>query len=186
MFSLRAPLGALALAIFVGLGTVAGIGVAQATDELNIKDGYMAHGYDVVAYFTDGKAVLGDDQYTTEYDGAKYRFASAGNRDKFKADPDKYAPQYGGYCAFGTAMGRKFDGDPTAWYIVDGKLYLNLNKDIQKKWLENPAGFIRGANHNWPTIASLPDATLEKNPPAGLTQGPQEASGTLSYPKQAP
>jgi YHS domain-containing protein len=173
MFSLRAPLGALVLAIFVGLGTVAGIGVAQATDELNIKDGYMAHGYDVVAYFTDGKAVLGDDQYTTEYDGAKYRFASAGNRDKFKADPDKYAPQYGGYCAFGTAMGRKFDGDPTAWKIVDGKLYLNLNKDIQKKWLENVPGFIRGANHNWPTIASLPDATLEKNPPAGLTQGPQ-------------
>jgi YHS domain-containing protein len=173
MFSLRAPLGAIVLAILVGLGTVAGTGVAQATDELNIKDGYMAHGYDVVAYFTDGNAVVGNDQYTAEYDGAKYRFASADNRDKFQANPDKYAPQLGGYCAFGTAMGRKFDGDPTAWKIVDGKLYLNLNKDIQKKWLENPAGFIRGANHNWPVIASVPDATLEKNPPAGLTQGPQ-------------
>jgi YHS domain-containing protein len=72
----------------------------------------MAHGYDVVAYFTDGNAVVGNDQYTAEYDGAKYRFASADNRDKFQANPDKYAPQFGGYCAFGTAMGRKFDGDP--------------------------------------------------------------------------
>ena len=162
----------LALAITVGLGVVlAAAAGAEAATEVNVNDGYAVHGYDVVAYFTRGEPTKGDDRFSFEYLGATYRFTSAGNRDRFAADPAAYAPQYGGYCAFGTAMGRKFDGDPHAWRIIDGKLYLNVNKTVQARWLTDTAGFIRGANHNWPLIAGLSDTRLAANPPQGLTQG---------------
>lgn len=147
--------------------------VAKAETEVNIVKGYAVHGYDVVAYFTKGKPVAGDDRYTAEHDGATYRFSSAEHRDTFTSDPAAYAPQYGGYCAFGTAMGRKFDGDPNAWAIVDNKLYLNLNKEIQARWKENVPGFIKGAENNWPLIRSVADASLEAAPPAGVTLGAQ-------------
>ena len=147
--------------------------VVSAAQEVNIVDGYAVHGYDVVAYFSEGGPVAGSDSYTASYGGARYRFASAANRDRFVADPAKYAPQYGGFCAFGTGMGRKFDGDPAAWAVVNGKLYLNLNKDVQAKWKENVPGFIKGAEHNWPLIRELADAQLEAAPPAGVTLGAQ-------------
>ncbi|GAB4373198.1 MAG: hypothetical protein Kow00114_35090 [Kiloniellaceae bacterium] len=147
--------------------------VAAAAQEVNVVDGYAVHGYDVVAYFTEGKPVPGNDRFTAEYDGATYRFASAAHRDAFAAAPARYAPQYGGFCAFGTAMGRKFDGDPTAWAIVDDKLYLNLNADVQSKWKQNVPGFLKGANNNWPIIRSLADAQLEVAAPAGVTLGAQ-------------
>ena len=148
-------------------------GLATAETEVNIVEGYAVHGYDVVAYFTQGKPVVGSDQFTADYEGATYRFASAEHRDTFTADPAQYAPQYGGYCAFGTAMGRKFDGDPNAWAVVDGKLYLNLNKDIQARWKKDVPGFIRGAENNWPLIRSVADASLEASAPAGVTIGAQ-------------
>ena len=148
-------------------------GLATAETEVNIVEGYAVHGYDVVAYFTQGKPVAGDDRFTAQYEGATYRFASAEHRDSFIADPAQYAPQYGGYCAFGTAMGRKFDGDPNAWAVVDGKLYLNLNKNIQARWKKDVPGFIRGAENNWPLIRSVADASLEASPPAGVTIGAQ-------------
>ncbi len=165
-------LGKLATAAVFAVGSlVLGTGLAQAAEEVNIKDGYAVHGYDVVAYFTDGAPTEGDSQYVAEYEGAEYRFANVDNLEAFKADPAKFAPQYGGYCAFGTAMGRKFDGDPHAWRIVDGKLFLNLNKDIQERWLADTDGFIRGADHNWPIIVNLSDSDLENNPPESLTAG---------------
>ena len=148
-------------------------GLATAETEVNIVEGYAVHGYDVVAYFTQGKPVVGSDQFTADYEGATYRFASAEHRETFTADPAQYAPQYGGYCAFGTAMGRKFDGDPNAWAVVDGKLYLNLNKDIQARWKKDVPGFIRGAENNWPLIRSVADASLEASAPAGVTIGAQ-------------
>ena len=160
----------LALMLAVG-GAAAAASAAQPVGEVNVNGGYAVHGYDVVAYFTAGQPAEGDDRYTAEYEGAQYRFASAEHRDTFKQDPAKYAPQYGGFCAFGTSVGRKFDGDPHAWRIVDGKLYLNLNKSIQAKWLQDTAGYIRGADNNWPIIAGVPDAELEANPPEGLTLG---------------
>ena len=146
---------------------------AYAVDEVNITQGLAVHGYDVVAYFTEGKPVEGKAGYTATHDGATYRFSSAENRDKFAANPAAYAPQYGGYCAFGTAMGRKFDGDPQAWHIKDGKLYLNLNKKVQERWKTDIPGFIRGADNNWPIIETVADADLEANPPEGLTAGAQ-------------
>ena len=162
----------LAFALVLGLGAVfTASSDAQAVQEVNVNDGYAVHGYDVVAYFTVGQPTEGDDQFTAEYQGTQYRFASAGNRDRFKSDPAAFAPQFGGYCAFGASVGRKFDGDPNAWRVIDGKLFLNLNKQIQARWLKDTAGFIRGANHNWPIIANLPDAELESNPPEGITLG---------------
>jgi hypothetical protein len=84
--------------------------------------------------------------------GAKWFFATAANRDLFESDPEKYAPQYGGYCAYAVAMGKTADIDPNAWKIVDGKLYLNYNQEIQVKWLEDVPGYIQKADMNWPGV----------------------------------
>ena len=170
--SLETKIRTIVLALSVGLAAVfATAPGAQAAPHVNINDGYAVHGYDVVAYFTVGQPTNGDDRFTAVHDSARYRFASADHRDRFVADPSVYAPQYGGFCAFGTSVGRKFDGDPHAWRIVDGKLYLNLNKTVQSQWLKDPHGYIRGAEHNWPIIAGLTDAQLEAGPPEGLTLG---------------
>ncbi len=118
-------------------------------------------GYDPVAYFTQKAPTKGSDNFTATYKNAIYQFSSAKNRDLFRASPAKYAPQFGGFCAFGVTKGRKFDTDPTAWRVVDGKLYLNLNKDVQKVWLKDVPGYITNANQTWPTIKSFTDSALE-------------------------
>lgn len=133
-----------------------------AADEVNVTENDIAvSGYDTVAYFTAGKPTKGKTKYTATHDGAIYQFASSGNRDLFKADPEKYAPQYGGFCAFGVTVNRKFNGDPESWYIADGKLYLNLNKDVQKVWLGDVPGNIEQAEEIWPEIEGSTDAYLE-------------------------
>lgn len=110
-------------------------------------------GYDPVAYFTDHKAVAGSDTITYDWKGVTWRFASAEHRDAFKASPEKYAPQYGGFCSWGVAQGKLFDIDPVnAWKVVDGKLYMNFNTDIEKKWEADIAGFIQKAETNWPKL----------------------------------
>ncbi|MFN1648810.1 YHS domain-containing (seleno)protein [Vibrio rotiferianus] len=124
----------------------ADVGMSVDANDLAIK------GYDPVAYFTDNGAVQGKAEYSATYNNAIYHFANAANREQFKSDPQAYAPQYGGYCAFGVAMGKKFETDPEAWKIEGGKLYLNLDKSVQKRWLEDTQGFIQDANTNWTTI----------------------------------
>ena len=109
-------------------------------------------GHDPVAYFTEGKPVKGSRAFSTEYMGAEFRFASAENLATFKADPEKYAPQYGGYCAWAVAQGSTAKGDADHWSIVDGKLYLNYNKKIQDEWEQNKAEFIDQANTSWPVV----------------------------------
>ena len=106
-------------------------------------------GYDPVAYFTDGQPVKGSKEFSTEYNGATFQFASAANRDTFLADPADYAPQYGGYCAWAMADGKYAKGDAKYWKIVDGKLYLNYNAGIQKKWNADIPGFIEKADTQW-------------------------------------
>jgi len=112
-------------------------------------------GYDPVSYFTMSTPKMGNASYTATYKGGIYRFSNEENRDMFKASPAKYAPQYGGYCAFGVAMEKKFDTDPLAWKIVDNKLYLNLNKDVQKKWLTDVPGYLNLSSENWTDIKSV-------------------------------
>lgn len=109
-------------------------------------------GYDPVAYFTEGTPVKGSNQYSTEWNGAKWYFTSAGNRDRFRADPKKYAPQYGGYCAYAVANGYTASTDPNAWSIVDGKLYLNYSLGVREQWKEDIPGHIARANKNWPGV----------------------------------
>ncbi|WP_300493568.1 YHS domain-containing (seleno)protein [uncultured Methylophaga sp.] len=118
-------------------------------------------GYDPVAYFTNEKPTKGSSDFTATYKNAIYHFSNEQNRDLFRASPAKYTPQFGGFCAFGVTKGRKFDTDPTAWRVVDGKLYLNLNKDVQKVWLADVPGYITNANQTWPTIKSFTDSALE-------------------------
>ncbi|MCZ8502275.1 YHS domain-containing (seleno)protein [Vibrio lentus] len=119
------------------------------------KNDLAIKGYDPVAYFANQGPVKGTSEFTATYKNAIYNFASSENRDEFRANPAAYAPQYGGYCAFGVAMGKKFVTDPLAWKVEDGKLYLNLDKSVQKRWLENTQEFIQDANSNWTTIKTV-------------------------------
>ena len=133
--------------------------VAAAADELNVSKGLVetgkplaVHGYDVVSYFTAGKPTVGSSKFDEVYEGATYRFSSDENLKTFKSNPGKYAPQFGGYCAFGATLNKKFDGDPRSWTVVNDKLYLNLNPDIQEKFSKDVPGFISKAEANWPKI----------------------------------
>lgn len=117
-------------------------------------------GYDTVSYFTDSKPLHGSSQYTATYKNAIYQFSSAENRDTFRANPEYYAPQYGGFCAMGVALEKKLTVDPTAWKIVENKLYLNLNKAVQKKWLSDVPGNLETSEHNWPEIKNQNAAAL--------------------------
>ena len=117
-----------------------------------IVKGVAVGGYDPVAYFTAGKPVRGSKALTHEYKGVTWRFSSDANKQAFVAQPDKYAPQYGGYCAWAASRGYTAKGDPKAWDIVNGKLYLNYNKNVQRTWRKDTAGNIRRANANWPGI----------------------------------
>ena len=163
----QALLAGLALASLLAAPAWADAGVARNVD----ATGLMLRGYDPVAYFTRGAATPGSPDLTAEHEGAVYRFASVEHRDRFLADPAAYVPAYGGFCALGTAMGRKFDGDPELWTVVDGRLFVNVHAAAQQRWQSDQAGFIATADHNWPLIQDLPDATLESSPPAGLRSG---------------
>jgi YHS domain-containing protein len=109
-------------------------------------------GHDPVAYFTAGKPVEGSKEFKATWMGAEYRFASAANRDRFKADPARYAPQYGGYCAWAVSQGYTAPADPTVWKIVDGRLYLNYDAAVGRKWATDIPGHIAKANANWPKV----------------------------------
>jgi YHS domain-containing protein len=134
---------------------------AYGASPVNIDGkGVAIHGYDPVAYFTEGKALKGSPKHSHKAAGATYHFKSAKHREQFAKNPAKYTPQFGGYCAMGTAMGKKLDVDPEAWRIVDGKLYLNLNKDVQTKWLSDLPGHLKQANEKWPDIRDKDPASL--------------------------
>lgn len=125
----------------------------SSTRSVNVDaQGLALQGHDPVAFFTVGKPTPGQAQLTATHEGVTYRFANESNRQTFKQSPQKYAPAFGGFCAMGVALGKKLDVDLNAWRIVDGRLYLNLNKDVQKKWLENVPSHIDQANATWPRI----------------------------------
>ena len=109
-------------------------------------------GYDPVAYFVENAPVKGDKQYTFEWQGANWQFASQANLDTFKSDPVAYAPQYGGYCAWAVANNKLAPIDPSQFAIYEGKLYLNYNASIAEKWLADKDDFITQADANWPDV----------------------------------
>jgi YHS domain-containing protein len=141
---MRAILGTFLLALALGV---------QAQNNVD-PSGLALKGYDPVAYFADGKPVRGKPEFTASHEGATYRFASAASRDAFLAAPGRYAPQYGGYCAYGMASGYKAPIEPDAWTVVDGKLYLNYNQSVRSRWASDVPGYVRKADANWPTVRS--------------------------------
>ncbi|GAB5470223.1 MAG: hypothetical protein Kilf2KO_32530 [Rhodospirillales bacterium] len=142
------------ITLVAGTALAAGPAIAAESKPLvyQTEDNIAIRGYDPVAYFTDGAPVKGDPAYSTEYEGATWIFASAANRDRFAADPTTYAPAYGGWCAYGMSQGGKVPIDPDAWSIVDGTLYLNVNKKVQGWWEADTADFIAKADAYWPEV----------------------------------
>ena len=108
-------------------------------------------GYDTVAYFKQGKPVEGKAEFATQYKGTTWRFASKENLDAFKANPTAYAPQFGGYCAWAVAHNYTASGDPQVWSVVEGKLYLNYDRDVQAQWSKDIPHYIADGNKNWPS-----------------------------------
>ncbi len=112
-------------------------------------------GYDSVSYFTEGAPVKGSSEFKTKWHGATWKFSSQENLDTFKADPEKYAPQYGGHCAWALADGNFYEGDPKVWEIYGGKLYLNYNETVKEKWVQDKDGFITAADIEYPKAVDL-------------------------------
>lgn len=148
---IRHLIAALAITV-VPAAALAPAALAEAPVYTGTFSNTAVQGYDPVAYFTEGAPVKGSKDFTTEYEGAEFRFSTAANRDAFIADPAAYAPQYGGYCAWAIADGKHAKGDANHWSIVDGKLYLNYNGSVQDKWNADRAGFIEKADVQWPEI----------------------------------
>lgn len=131
------------------------VGAAHASGPVHTGwfDNLAVDGYDVVAYFTRGEPVEGSVKYSVEWNGAEWRFASDEHLERFRADPERYAPAYGGFCAYAVAEGSTAAGDPEYWAIHEDRLYLNYNAEIQARWNANREAYVAAANDNWPGVA---------------------------------
>jgi YHS domain-containing protein len=128
-------------------------GAAHAAEPVNTNGSPLAlGGYDVVAYFTEGKPVAGQAAHEAQWNGARWHFASAAHRERFLAEPERFAPRYGGYCAYAVSRGYTAPVAPEAWRIVDGRLYLNYSKDVQKLWEREIPANIKKADTHWPGV----------------------------------
>lgn len=140
-------------AAVAGLLLVAGVTTMAAAQQVNVdRDGLGLKGYDAVAYQAEQRAVQGTASFTATHEGVTYHFSSAANRDTFVAEPDRYLPAYGGFCAFGVSRGYKVKIEPDAFTVVNGRLYLNYDKGVQERWLKDIAGYIAKADSNWTRI----------------------------------
>ncbi len=146
------------LAIFVGaVFATSALAVQQANaaqPQFYSTGSGAIGGHDVVAYFTQGKAVKGSAQHQTRWNGADWRFASAENLEAFLKSPERYVPQYGGYCAYGVSQGYAVKIDPTAFTINNGRLYLNYSRSVSATWRADIPGYVKAANKNWPAVLS--------------------------------
>lgn len=140
------------------LAVVSTPGAALADDVAHSTVG--AGGYDLVSYHIGEKPVPGNGNHLVVHEGVTYLFQNADNKAAFEKAPDRYVPAYGGFCAYGVAVGKKFVGDPNVWEIVDGRLYLNLDNKIKGLWVEDVPGHIEKADTQWERIASVPAAKL--------------------------
>ena len=127
-------------------------GCKHKAAEVYSQSSQAISGYDPLAYFTEGRPVKGSEAFTYKWKDANWYFSSQQNLDSFKNAPEKYAPQYGGYCAYGCSFGRKVSTDPNAWTIVDGKLYLNHSAEVKAKWIKDQKERIDQADKNWPDV----------------------------------
>ncbi len=147
----RSLLAAAGVAVLIASGASAS---AETPKQLNVDaSGLALYGYDPVAYFIDGKPVIGNAGITAAHEGATYRFANASNRDAFAKDPARYLPAYGGFCAYGVTQGYKVKVDPTVFKVVEGRLYLNYNAEVGEKWSSDIPGYIAKAEKIWPELS---------------------------------
>ncbi|MGF6861964.1 hypothetical protein ABIE69_002542 [Rhodobacteraceae bacterium MBR-64] len=128
-------------------GGSAGVGVTIA--RMSTRDGMALGGYDPVAYFDQGRPMVGDVSHRLKWHGAIWQFASADHRQVFEMNPKAYAPEFGGYCAYTVAQGRPFRGEPELWTITDGRLYLNYDTRLQTLWRQDMMRLITEARRNW-------------------------------------
>jgi YHS domain-containing protein len=127
--------------------------VSLSAQRVNVDRHRLAvRGYDVVAYFVEGRAVEGNAAFEHELDGVRYRFASAANRARFIQEPRRFLPQYGGFCAWAVSRGYTADTDPLAWKVVDGRLFLNYDRGVQRKWETDIRGNVAKGDANWPGL----------------------------------
>lgn len=150
-FGSRWTIVAAAIAVFAALSAWVAPPSASA-QSVNARNGVAFDGYDTVAYHLDGKPNKGLTEFKHAWMGVEWRFASARHRDLFVAEPEKYAPQFGGFCAYGVAQGYKVKFDPDAFTIVDGKLYVNYDKSVQATWVKDIPGYIKQADAKWPEL----------------------------------
>jgi len=138
------------------------VSVVQAQEEYNLNaDGFALHGYDPVSYFFDEKPRLGSRNLRLQHDGISYLFDSRENLEQFEQNPAQYTPAFGGYCAYGVRLGKKFDIDPMAYSIEDGNLYMLLNRATHRLWKKDRVQNIAIAERFWPSIKSVSVAKLE-------------------------
>ena len=163
-FPRRSLLAALAAGALLAVSFTPSVQAYDETShsEVNVDaTGVALKGYDPVSYFKAGGPLLGSPKYSAKHEGATYHFASAANKAAFEKDPAHFAPQFGGYCAMGVALNHKLDVDPALWRVVDGKLYLNVHKGAQQRWLEDTQGNITQARANWTTIRGKAETELQ-------------------------
>jgi YHS domain-containing protein len=140
----------------IAIAAVALVSTATLAGDFFETDGVALRGYDPVAYFVAAEPQKGQSQYSYEYKGSKFYFANESNRRAFVEAPEKYAPQFGGYCAYGTSQGYKVSTQPDAFAIIKDKLYLNYNKKVQEIWQQDVPGNIERAEKNWPEVQKAP------------------------------
>ena len=149
-FNLRAVAVAVAIGLPASMPALPAV-AAQAAVYTAPFTKLALEGYDPVSYFA-GQPAKGDGRFSTTHKGVHYRFTSAQNLARFQANPDAFLPQYGGYCAWAVSNGYTAKGDPTAWKVVNGKLYLNYDATVQKRWIADIPGNIAKGDHNWPQV----------------------------------
>jgi hypothetical protein len=146
----------LAAALLLFTMTAAPALIAGGEPEIYRSRGNLAlGGYDAVAYFTDGKPVKGTSTFEYRWKDAVWRFATADHRDQFAKEPARFAPQFGGYCAYAVSQGHTASGDPLVWRVVNGKLYVNYSRQVATMWQKDIPGYIAKAEHNWPSVLGL-------------------------------
>jgi len=142
--------GIVSIVVFVAVGLYFATAAKTEVATYNMDNDHVAiHGYDTVAYFTDGKATKGSAEFEYKWEDARWLFANARHRDMFAKHPESFAPQFGGYCALGLSAGEYADADPEAWTIVEGKLYFQKTKDLRDIWRKAPRALIGNGEHNW-------------------------------------
>jgi YHS domain-containing protein len=156
-----------AMLVAAGAANAGKVSKVRTVDEIDLQQGFALKGYDPVAYFADGGPAAGNAAIRYRWRGATWLFSTEEHRKAFMADPARYAPQFGGYCAFAVSRGTTADGDPLLWAVVDDKLYVNTNAYAMQLWDKDRPGNIQAGNSNWPLIPKRPLPDGKQSSPAG-------------------